>query len=445
MVSTPKKKVSAPSSSSTTTCCLDSESDSVCASRSNAAISTPPLFITLPTTATPSSSSSSKKGRNRRTKNYTSLDCLCGRDALAKNHPGNQVFKSLVRKNRETYRSLDSNHHKTLLAESIISTIHESGGRFMKRKKQLVGCGNDDEVFGEDVEWIELSGKEALAKTTQALREVFGKNKPPLPSTSTATASTPRTKTKARTATPTNDNKLNAVTPTSSLSPSSSTSSFSPETVPPFMMNDSPSTKTKKTWQQSRVPYSNDHQAAYFHGTKNVHSFNMHMNTVPFASPYFANPSASRNFPPSLSSVGTPTGFGPGAICSPMSDVELMLFHQQKEQQRRRAVAAAAATTSVLPLSVAPSLTPTTLSFAQNSVVERHRQQQELLMPQRLVVDANRRPNISSSPVSKSSPMTDLSSKKIRTGNSDDVVDKHLRRYVSSLSREELEQLVLNK
>lgn len=87
-------------------------------------------------------------------------DVLAGRGGKTNAHPGNKLYRTLVKQNRSSYQSLKSNAHKQLLAESIIISIKNRGGRFLKR-------------YGKECNlWIELSYEDALTKTTQALREI---------------------------------------------------------------------------------------------------------------------------------------------------------------------------------------------------------------------------------------------------------------------------------
>ena len=91
-------------------------------------------------------------------------DCLCGRGGLANKHPGNVLFRRLVSHNKELYESCDNKSHKQLLTLSIVETVDQVGGRFLRR---------DDDTG----EWIKISKKESISKTAQALREQEGKNR----------------------------------------------------------------------------------------------------------------------------------------------------------------------------------------------------------------------------------------------------------------------------
>lgn len=91
-------------------------------------------------------------------------DCLCGRGGLANKHPGNVLFRRLVSYNKELYQSCENKSHKQLLTMSIVATVEQVGGRFLRR---------DDDTG----EWIKISRKEAISKTAQALREQEGKNR----------------------------------------------------------------------------------------------------------------------------------------------------------------------------------------------------------------------------------------------------------------------------
>jgi len=85
-------------------------------------------------------------------------DVLCGRGGLANNHPGNRLFRRIIKENKEIYQELSENAvRKQILVSSIIKAIQHHGGRFLRRKVN----GN----------WSEITLKEARAKASQALRE----------------------------------------------------------------------------------------------------------------------------------------------------------------------------------------------------------------------------------------------------------------------------------
>jgi len=85
-------------------------------------------------------------------------DVLCGRGGLANNHPGNRLFRRIIKENKEIYQELSENTaRKQMLVSSIIKAIQHHGGRFLRRQ-----------VNGK---WSEITPKEARAKASQALRE----------------------------------------------------------------------------------------------------------------------------------------------------------------------------------------------------------------------------------------------------------------------------------
>jgi hypothetical protein len=90
----------------------------------------------------------------------TDMDVLSGRGGKTNNHRGNKLFRALVKQNRQNYQETKSSTCKQLLAESIIASVQQKGGRFLKRHGK------------EDGGWVELSMDEAFVKTTQALREI---------------------------------------------------------------------------------------------------------------------------------------------------------------------------------------------------------------------------------------------------------------------------------
>ena len=91
-------------------------------------------------------------------------DCLFGRGGLANKHPGNILFRRVVAENKDIYQSCKKKTHKHFLAISIIASVEQIGGRFLKR----------DEATRK---WVKTTRKEAISKTTQALRETETKSK----------------------------------------------------------------------------------------------------------------------------------------------------------------------------------------------------------------------------------------------------------------------------
>ena len=95
----------------------------------------------------------------------TDRDVLSGRGGCTNTHPGNRLFRRLVRVNQATYKDVRTSPNvKHLLAISIIEAIRRHGGRYMQRDPK-------------NKRWVEVPPKEARNKTTQALRgEVYLKN-----------------------------------------------------------------------------------------------------------------------------------------------------------------------------------------------------------------------------------------------------------------------------
>jgi hypothetical protein len=93
-------------------------------------------------------------------KTVTADDVLAGRGGSTNKHPGNILYRALVKENRPTYQQMENHFHKQLLAESIIAAVHKRGGRFLRRHESIPGA------------WVELSMDESIIKTAQALREI---------------------------------------------------------------------------------------------------------------------------------------------------------------------------------------------------------------------------------------------------------------------------------
>jgi hypothetical protein len=84
-------------------------------------------------------------------------DVLCGRGGATNNHEGNRRFRSIVVEHQTEYLTARK-MEKAIIARQIVQTVHNNGGRYLKRNKSA------------DT-WVEVPLKQATAKTSQALRE----------------------------------------------------------------------------------------------------------------------------------------------------------------------------------------------------------------------------------------------------------------------------------
>lgn len=84
---------------------------------------------------------------------------LCGRGERTNRHPGNKAFRRVVESNRPTYHS-GPRRNKALIAESIVRAVYRQNppGCFVRYDKSS-GL------------WVDIGVKEAIKKTSQALRE----------------------------------------------------------------------------------------------------------------------------------------------------------------------------------------------------------------------------------------------------------------------------------
>lgn len=88
---------------------------------------------------------------------YSRNDVLCGRGGGTNVHPGNRRFRDLINANRRAYLKARKND-KPAISRSIVRTIREMNGRFLKK----------DEKLGL---WFEIGDDGAREKTSQALRQ----------------------------------------------------------------------------------------------------------------------------------------------------------------------------------------------------------------------------------------------------------------------------------
>lgn len=88
---------------------------------------------------------------------YSRNDVLCGRGGGTNVHPGNRRFRDLINANRRAYLKARKND-KPAISRSIVRTIREMNGRFLKKEEKL-GL------------WFEIGDDGAREKTSQALRQ----------------------------------------------------------------------------------------------------------------------------------------------------------------------------------------------------------------------------------------------------------------------------------
>lgn len=82
-------------------------------------------------------------------------DVLSGRGGGTNQHEGNCYFRTLIDENREKYLRAKKND-KPFISLSIVRTIRETNGRFLKKRGDL---------------WFEIGDAAAREKTSQALRQ----------------------------------------------------------------------------------------------------------------------------------------------------------------------------------------------------------------------------------------------------------------------------------
>ena len=86
-------------------------------------------------------------------------DVLLGRGGKTNAHEGNVFFREEVAKRTVEYLGAKKTS-KIVIAKSVVTTVHDLGGRFLTLQK-----------VGNEVMWVEVPEKRAIAKASQALRE----------------------------------------------------------------------------------------------------------------------------------------------------------------------------------------------------------------------------------------------------------------------------------
>jgi hypothetical protein len=106
------------------------------------------------------------------------MDVLCGRGGLANQHDGNKVYRKVVDANKTLFKTV-SRRHRTYVAESIVLAIQQAGGRFLESVgpagdaagTSALPTADDKTCDPRALQWVEISFRKAVLKTTQALRE----------------------------------------------------------------------------------------------------------------------------------------------------------------------------------------------------------------------------------------------------------------------------------
>ena len=90
-------------------------------------------------------------------------DVLSGRGGGINSHKGNKTFREWVNQRKEEYNLAQNKKEKIAVAMQVVHQVHQQSpvpGRFLQRDTTTSGQW-----------WVEISEANALAKTTQALRE----------------------------------------------------------------------------------------------------------------------------------------------------------------------------------------------------------------------------------------------------------------------------------
>jgi hypothetical protein len=110
---------------------------------------------------------------NKLSKDYapTDEDILCGRGKARGKHPGNKKFSAAIRANLQTYGEAPKRVDKSNVVVSIIRSLRDNGGRFIKQDKRTK-------------QYYELTDGQARMKTGHAIRDLQKWNNGPTSSIS---------------------------------------------------------------------------------------------------------------------------------------------------------------------------------------------------------------------------------------------------------------------
>eukprot|EP00586_Coscinodiscus_wailesii_P001756 CAMPEP_0172492192 /NCGR_PEP_ID=MMETSP1066-20121228/23244_1 /TAXON_ID=671091 /ORGANISM="Coscinodiscus wailesii, Strain CCMP2513" /LENGTH=374 /DNA_ID=CAMNT_0013261665 /DNA_START=68 /DNA_END=1192 /DNA_ORIENTATION=+ len=118
-------------------------------------------FGTIPSTVTPQKTPppSLPSPPHTKIKDINENDVLFGRGDGSNRHPGNLRYRLLIKQHQKVYRDADKNMDKRRISLAVVNAILSRQGRFMKKDKS-------------DGTWYPVDLTMAVAKTSQALREV---------------------------------------------------------------------------------------------------------------------------------------------------------------------------------------------------------------------------------------------------------------------------------
>jgi RNase P protein component len=111
----------------------------------------------------------------------SNVDVLCGRDREAHVHVGNKKFRVMISWYRDKYQNAKCRHEKTRITKEIVSSIHECGGRFLKKDENTeIWYDVGDEYAHEKVSHALRSAKDP-EKKIRPIRKPKVPNQPPTP------------------------------------------------------------------------------------------------------------------------------------------------------------------------------------------------------------------------------------------------------------------------
>ncbi len=99
---------------------------------------------------------------NQLSKDYkpTDEDIVCGRGKAGGKHPGNKKFSAAIKANLQTYGKASKRVDKSNVVVSIVRSLRENGGRFIKQDKRTK-------------QYYELSDEQAHDGKPGTLFEIF--------------------------------------------------------------------------------------------------------------------------------------------------------------------------------------------------------------------------------------------------------------------------------
>jgi len=108
---------------------------------------------------------------SRRISTPNENDVLSGRGGGINSHTGNIIFRNWVKDRKENYNLAPSKIEKANVSREIVNLVSRANGRFLRRDELDFADRHTNDSNISSQCWVEIEDVQAMAKTSQALRE----------------------------------------------------------------------------------------------------------------------------------------------------------------------------------------------------------------------------------------------------------------------------------